>query len=310
MNFSTLNHNMNTQTPVATISTEVLHEVDRQSMESSSRTVTEMPMDSSHSNDAHPLMKIERILQAASRPEAHASRTVVVLPTFNAAKTLEKTVHQFPNDLVDEIILVDDGSTDQTVRIARGLGLRIYRHPKSRGYAPTSKCVTCALERGGDYIVMLNPNSGFDGRLVSSMIDLMKCNVSDVVIGSRIRTRKEAQQCGIPLHKYAGNRMLTSMHNVLLRQKMSDCFSSFRAYRRTVLKKIPFLRNSDDYVFDSQMLAQASCFGYRIAEIPVEGCCSDRSFSEDFKYGVGSLNVLASYCAHKVGIRKKLMFQS
>ncbi|MAT16192.1 MAG: glycosyl transferase family 2 [Planctomyces sp.] len=259
--------------------------------------------------EAHPLMKIERILQSASRPDAHAQRTVVVFPAYNVARTLEKTVHQLPDDLVDEIILVDDGSTDQTVRIARGLGLRIFRHPKSRGYGANLKmCYMHALERGGDNIIVLNPNSQYDGRLIANMIEILESDCYDIVVGSRLCARREDTRDKIPLRKYAANRFLTSMHNVLLRQKLTDCFSSFRGYRRRVLKRIPFLRNSDGYVFDSQILAQASHFGFRITELPVTGGSSDRSWQEDVHYGMNSMKVLASYCAHKAGLRRRSIF--
>ncbi|QDU82247.1 Undecaprenyl-phosphate mannosyltransferase [Polystyrenella longa] len=262
-------------------------------------------------DESHPLMKIERILQEAARPDAHARRTVVVLPAFNVEATLERTVHQLPGSVIDEIILVDDGSTDQTVRIARGLGLRIYRQPKSRGYGANLKmCYMHALERGGDFVIVQNPNAQYDCRLISSMIDLLQNDMCDMVIGSRLQNRRGAKEVGIPLHKYAGNRIMTTMHNALLRQNISDCFSSFRGYRRQVLKKIPFMRNSDGIVFDSQVLAQTAHFGYRITDIPVVGCSSDRSLKEDLDYGMGALRVLASYCGHKTGLRKRPIFKS
>jgi glycosyltransferase involved in cell wall biosynthesis len=197
-------------------------------------------------------------------------KIVVVLPAYNAEKTLAATLADVPSGSVGEYILVDDGSTDRTVDIARGLGLTVIVHPQNRGYGGNQKtCYRHALERGADIVVMIHPDYQYDSRVVPHAVGLIELGICDIVIGSRIRSRREALAGGMPRYKYFGNRFLTAIENVALGQNLGDFHSGFRAYRREVLERIPFERNSDDFVFDSQLLVQAARFGFRMGDIPV-----------------------------------------
>lgn len=258
---------------------------------------------------------VREILESASQPGAHQQRTVVVMPAYNAAATLEKTVHDLPTDQVDEIILVDDCSDDHTVRLARGLGLRVYRHSKNRGYGANQKtCYMRALERGADFVVMVHPDYQYDSRLVTPMVQLLQHDICDVVLGSRIRSRQETLAGGMPLYKYVANRILTTIENGALGQNLGDFHSGYRAYRREVLQKIPFMRNSDDFVFDSQFLAQVSHFKFRMGDIPVPVRYFDEASSINLKrsitYGCATLGVLASFWANRLGVKKSPIFQA
>lgn len=255
------------------------------------------------------LKRIEALLEAAAHPDAHESRVVVVMPAYNAAKTLQKTLADLPADAVDEIILVDDCSQDGTADLARALGLTVFERRKNGGYGANQKtCYKHALERGADYVVMVHPDYQYDSRVVRAAVEFLRLGICDLVLGSRIRSRKEAIQNGMPHYKYWANRFLTSFENLALGQNSGDLHSGFRAYRREVLETIPFERNSDDFVFDSQFLAQAAYFGFRIGDVPMPVRyfpeASSINFRRSLKYGLSTLAVVGEYWAHKLGLRK------
>ncbi len=205
----------------------------------------------------------------------NGKRIVVVLPAFNAEKTLEATVRELP-DLVDECILVDDSSHDQTVAVARRLGLRVVVHQQNRGYGGNQKtCYSTALERGADVVVMIHPDYQYSPLLVTAMASMVAYGVYDLALGSRI-LGKGALRGGMPLYKYLSNRALTMFQNFMLGAGMSEYHTGFRAYDRKLLESLPLALNSDDFVFDNQILAQAVLFGARIGEIS----CPTRYFPE------------------------------
>jgi glycosyltransferase involved in cell wall biosynthesis len=192
------------------------------------------------------------------------------MPTYNAESTLERTWRDVPRDAVDEIILVDDASRDRTVEIARRLGLTVIEHAQNRGYGGNQKtCYRAALERPCDVVAMVHPDYQYDARLIPLLVGFIDLDICDVVLGSRIRSRAEALSGRMPLWKYFANRALTMVENVALGQNLGDFHSDFRVYARRVLETIPFEENSDDFVFDSQFLAQAVAFGFRIGDVPV-----------------------------------------
>ncbi len=242
-------------------------------------------------------------------------KVVVVMPAYNAASTLEKTIADIPRGSVDEIILVDDCSTDNTVELARHLGLTVVPHEKNRGYGGNQKtCYTHALERGADYVVMVHPDYQYDSRVIDVAVKTMQLGILDFVMGCRIRTRKETLDGGMPVYKYLANRFLTTVENVALGQNLGDFHSGFRAYRREVLETIPWMDNSEDFVFDSQFLAQAVHFGFKIGDIPVPVRYFDEAssinFSRSMKYGLCTLGVLAVYWMNRLGLRKSKLFRA
>ena len=197
----------------------------------------------------------------------YGKRIAVVLPAYNAARTLERTVQDIPKEIVDEILLIDDYSSDETVRVAQKLGLRIFLHAKNFGYGRNQKtCYTEALRTDADIIVMLHPDYQYQPRLVLPMAGLIATGVYDVVIASRILGGK-TQSGGMPLYKYLANRTLTLVRNCFLRAKLSEYHSGYRAFSRNVLLSLPLLANSDDFAFDNEILAQVIYFGYSIGEI-------------------------------------------
>ena len=222
------------------------------------------------------------------------SKVIVVLPAYNAGKTLERTIADIPRDIVDEIILVDDGSHDDTIARARDLGIAVYRHDRNRGYGANQKtCYTIALERGADIIVMLHPDYQYDPKLVRHFVSFIRDGYFDVMLGSRIRSRREALAGGMPHYKYIANRMLTLIENLCSGYNLSEWHSGMRAYRRRVLETIPFQKNSDDFVFDTQILFQAIKHGFSIGEIPVPVRyfpeASSINFWRSMRYGFGTL---------------------
>jgi len=236
------------------------------------------------------------------------------MPAYNAASTLRRTVGDIPSGTVDQIILVDDCSRDNTVQLARDLGLTVIEHKQNRGYGGNQKtCYRHALDAGAEYIVMIHPDYQYDSRVIPLAVEILRLGICDVVLGSRIRTRKEALAGGMPRYKYISNRALTIIENMALGQNLGDFHSGFRAYRRAVLETIPYDRNSDDFVFDSQFLAQAVHFGFKLGDIPVPVRYFDEASSINFRrsvtYGLATLNVLVKFWANRIGLTKNPLFQ-
>lgn len=197
-------------------------------------------------------------------------KVIAVMPAYNAAKTLRKTYKDIPRGIIDKVILVDDGSHDDTVKIAKKLKLQIVVHPQNRGYGGNQKtCYTISLSEGADVVVMIHPDYQYDSSLTAELIRPILQNRFDVMLGSRIRTREEALKGGMPTYKYFGNRLLTLMQNMILGENLSEYHTGFRAYKKEILKKLPFHKYSDDFVFDQQILIGAVSLGARIGEIPV-----------------------------------------
>ena len=241
------------------------------------------------------------------------TKVVVVMPAYNAEKTLERTVDDIPKEWVDDIILVDDCSSDGTVELAKQLGLTVVAHENNLGYGGNQKsCYDKALEMGADVVVMIHPDYQYDSRLIPAVVEILRLGVCDVILGSRIRTRKEALEGGMPSWKYVANRCLTLTENVLLGQNLGDFHSGFRAYRKEVLETIPWRNNTDDFAFDSQFLAQSVYFGFKLGDIPVPVRYFDEASSINFircvKYGNTTLLVLLQYWLAKLGLWKAKIF--
>lgn len=231
----------------------------------------------------------------------------VVMPAYNAGKTLEKTVRELP-DSVDLKILVDDKSTDETVEIAEKLGLRVFVHERNYGYGRNQQtCYREALKSGADIVVMVHPDYQYEPALVSAMASMIACGVYDVVLGSRI-IGGGALKGGMPLYKYIANRFLTAFQNALTGAKLSEYHTGFRAFARDVLVNLPLLENSDDFVFDNEMLVQCICFGYRIGEIscPTKYFkdASSINFARSVVYGFGVLNTAVKCWLQKSGLAR------
>jgi len=240
-------------------------------------------------------------------------KVVVVMPAYNAAKTLEKTYRDLPRRVVDRIILVDDVSHDDTVEVARRLGLRVVVHPQNRGYGGNQKtCYTEALKDGADIVVMLHPDYQYDSRLVPELIAPIKEGAADLVLGSRVMGGG-ALKGGMPLYKYVANRFLTWVENLVLGQRLSECHTGFRAYSRSFLESIPLGLNSDDFVFDSEILAQAAACGFRIGEIPVPARYFAEASSVNFRrsvvYGLSTLRVLVRFWLDRSGLVRSDQFR-
>jgi glycosyltransferase involved in cell wall biosynthesis len=223
----------------------------------------------------------------------NGQKIIVVMPAYNAAKTLAKTVEEIPRDIVDEILLVDDASSDETVALANELDLTVFLHEKNFGYGRNQKtCYREALNRGADIVVMLHPDYQYSPNLIVPMAGMIAYGEYDVVIASRI-LGKGALEGGMPLYKYISNRFLTLAQNLLLGYKLSEYHTGFRAFRRNVLETLPLEINSDDFVFDNEMLAQAIYFGFRTGEIssPTRyfAEASSINFSRSIRYGLGVL---------------------
>ena len=242
-------------------------------------------------------------------------RAIAVMPAYNAAATLLRTVSDIPPGSVDEILLVDDCSRDNTVEVARQLGLTVISHEQNLGYGGNQKtCYRHALDSGAEFIVMIHPDYQYDSRVIPIAIEILKLGICDVVLGSRIRTRREAIDGGMPKWKYIANRGLTICENIALGQNLGDFHSGFRAYRRAVLETIPFTKNSNDFVFDSQFLAQAVHFGFKLGDIPVPVRYFDEASSINFRrsvtYGFRTLGVLAQFWLHRLKLWRSTLFES
>jgi glycosyltransferase involved in cell wall biosynthesis len=236
-------------------------------------------------------------------------KIVIVLPAYNAALTLEKTYNEIPFDIVDEVVLVDDSSKDQTSDLAKRIGIKhVIRHEKNKGYGGNQKtCYAKALELNADVVVMLHPDYQYTPKLIHAMVSLIAQDLYPVVFGSRI-LGKGALKGGMPFYKYIANRFLTFTQNTLMNQKLSEYHTGFRAFSGEVLKSLDFKYNSDDFIFDNQMIAQIFNKGFEIAEITCPTKYFDEASSINFKrssiYGIGVLSVSCRYFLHKAGIFK------
>ena len=240
-------------------------------------------------------------------------RIIVVLPAYNAARTLEKTYVDLPKDKIWKIILVDDVSQDQTVEVARSLGLSVVIHVQNRGYGGNQKtCYLESLKEGADVVVMLHPDHQYDSRLVPDLVRPILEGKADMVMGSRILNGR-ALAGGMPVWKYVANRALTILENYVFGTRLTDCHSGFRAYSRKLLTTVPFLLNADDFVFDSQMIAQAAYMGFPISEIPVQARYFPEASSVNFKvstiYGLKTLGVVFRFLLQRLGWARFLIFE-
>ncbi len=242
----------------------------------------------------------------------HGKKLVVVLPAFNAERTLKRTYEQIPHDIADEVILTDDGSADRTVALARGLGISTFVHERNRGYGANQKtCYLEALRTGADIVVMLHPDYQYDPRLIRAMSAMIAEDVYDVVIGSRI-LGGGALRAGMPLYKYIANRVLTLAQNMVTGKKLSEYHTGYRAFSREALLTLPLLENSDDFVFDNQMLLQVLHFGFRLGEISCPASYHDASSSISFRrsirYGLGVLMTGALFLKSRAGLGTPRLF--
>jgi glycosyltransferase involved in cell wall biosynthesis len=241
----------------------------------------------------------------------NGKRVAVVMPAYNAEKTLERTVQEL-SDVVDIKILVDDSSKDRTAALSKSLGVQTFIHDANYGYGRNQQtCYREALAAGADIVVMVHPDYQYTPSLVPAMAGMIASGVYDMVLGSRI-LGKGALKGGMPLYKYVFNRMLTAFQNLFLGVKLSEYHTGFRAFSRELLQTLPLLENSDDFVFDNQMIAQAVMFGFEIGEIscPTKYFeeASSINFRRSVKYGLGVLATTASFVAHRLGIRRAPRF--
>jgi glycosyltransferase involved in cell wall biosynthesis len=239
-------------------------------------------------------------------------KVAVVLPAYNAAATLEKTYCEIPKGIVDEILLVDDASKDETVEVARRLGLRTIIHDRNRGYGANQKtCYQEALKLGADILVMLHPDYQYTPKLIPAMASMIGSGEYDIVLGSRI-LGGTALSGGMPIYKYIANRLLTVFENLMTKAKLSEYHSGYRGFSRQVLLTLPLLDNSDDFVFDNQILVQALHFGFRIGEIscPTKyfSEASSINFSRSVQYGLGVLKVAFEYRLQRIGLARYPIF--
>lgn len=240
-------------------------------------------------------------------------KVVVVMPAYNARKTLEATYRELPHDIVDEVLLTDDASTDTTAALARELGIRTIAHPKNRGYGGNQKtCYREALATGAEIIIMVHPDYQYSPKLVTAMAGMIASGHYDLVLASRILGGR-ARKGGMPLYKYVANRLLTLTQNVLWGAKLSEYHSGFRSYSRRLLESIPFEHNSEDFVFDNQSIAQAIYFNFPVGEIS----CPTRYFPEassinlwrSVRYGLGVLQTTVALVLQRLGLVRLAIFE-
>ena len=240
-------------------------------------------------------------------------RVIVVMPAYNAAKTLERTYHDLPTGVVDKVILVDDVSQDETVDLARQLGLKVVIHVQNKGYGGNQKtCYLEALKDNADVVVMLHPDYQYDSRRVPALIEPILTGEADLVLGSRLLSGSPLAG-GMPIYKYLSNRFLTIVENLAFGQHLSECHTGLRAYSRRLLLTIPFVLNSDNFVFDTEVIAQTVAFGFKIAEIPVETRyfkeASSVNFNNSVVYGLATLRVVVRYLLDRSNLRQSRQFR-
>ena len=244
---------------------------------------------------------------------SYKPKVVVVMPAYNAAKTLRLTYDAIPKQDVDHVILVDDGSRDETLQIAKDLNLEVFVHGRNYGYGGNQKtCYTEALKAGADIVVMLHPDYQYDPTLLPTVVAPIKGGAADVVLGSRLMHGNAIRQ-GMPWWKFFGNRFLTTIQNRLLRQNLTEYHTGYRAFSRRVLEEVPFLLNSDNFVFDQEMLVQAIHLGFRIKEVPVPtryfAEASSASFYASVIYGFSILALLIRYRLHRGALVTQKQFE-
>ena len=247
------------------------------------------------------------------QPAGSKAKVVVVMPAYNAAKTLRITYDAIPKGNVDHVILVDDGSSDETLKIAKELNLEVFVHARNFGYGGNQKtCYTEALKAGADIIVMLHPDYQYDPTLLPNIVGPIKAGEADVVLGSRF-LRGSVMGQGMPWWKFLGNRFLTRLENSVLGLNLAEYHTGYRAFSRRVLEEVPFLLNSDNFVFDQELLVQAVHLGFSIKEVPVPTRyfpeASSTSFRVSVIYGLSILALLGRYLLHKLSLLEQKQFQ-
>lgn len=251
---------------------------------------------------------------AAAGGEPQHPRVVVVMPAYNAGRTLHMTYMELPHDRVDTVILVDDGSSDDTVEIARKLNLKVFVHGRNYGYGANQKtCYTEALRAGADMVVMVHPDYQYDPRLLPEILAPLERGDADVVLGSRLQSGS-ALKDGMPWWKYFSNRFLTWVENTVFNLHLSEFHTGYRAYTRKVLETVNFEFNADKFIFDQEIIAQIVEAGFRVSEVPVPTRyfpeASSASFVASCSYGLGILWLMARYVAHRSGVWRQRQFES
>jgi len=243
------------------------------------------------------------------------TNVIIVMPAYNASKTVERTVRDIPQGFASEIIVVDDLSRDNTVDISRNLGLTVIVHDENRGYGANQKtCYDEALKRNPDIVIMIHPDYQYDSSLAPLFAEIIERGICDIVLGSRVRTRRECLESGMPLYKYLANRVLTILENIITGQNLSEWHTGYRAYSRRVLETIPYHENSNDFVFDAQFLIQAAYFGFKMGDLPVP-CrymkeASSINFCRSLVYGVGILKTLLQFILQRLHLIRFRLFGS
>lgn len=260
------------------------------------------------------MFHVDRVLKPTDPVAPRKHKIIAVLPAYNASSTLPATIADFPPGCVDEILLVDDGSKDDTVKIAREMGLTVIVHEKNTGYGGNQKtCYKYCLDHGADVVVMIHPDYQYDSRVIPHAVGMIELGICDVILGNRVRSRAEALKCGMPWWKYVSNRGLTAFENLMLGQNLGEFHSGFRVYRRSVLETIPFERNSNDFVFDTQFLAQAVHFGFRLGDIPVPVRYFDEAsqinFRRSTKYGIQTLTTVGKFWLNRLRLWRSPLFK-
>ena len=242
----------------------------------------------------------------------NGKQVTVVMPAYNAEKTLKKTHNEIPHDIVDNIILTDDASQDRTAEVSRELNIKTFVHMTNQGYGGNQKtCYQEALRIGSDIVIMLHPDYQYTPKLITAMASMIAYGVFDAVIASRILGNK-ALEGGMPLYKYIANRFLTTAENLLIKQKLSEYHTGYRAFSAEVLEKIPLLENSDDFVFDNEMLLQTMYFGFSVGEVSCPAKyfeeASSISFLRSTIYGIGVIQTAVKYFMSKRGSKSYKIF--